>query len=212
DGYAVLRTTDISDSGRVDTARCPRIQLSENEFARYRVERGDLLVTRTGSLGTLALFDDDVEAIPGAYLIQFRLAAPDITRRFVYLFLRSPIGQRALLGGGAGVGRPNLNAPTIEAIPIPLPPLEEQPAIVEAIESAMTSLEALAPELERCRQLMTAQRQSILKAAFSGQLVPQDPRDEPASALLARLAAQASAASPAPKRRGRPPRQAAVTV
>ncbi|MFN8894759.1 MAG: restriction endonuclease, partial [Betaproteobacteria bacterium] len=50
----------------------------------------------------------------------------------------------------------------------------------------------------------TALRQSILKAAFSGQLVPQDPRDEPASALLARLAAQPADAPATLRRRGRP--------
>ncbi len=58
--------------------------------------------------------------------------------------------------------------------------------------------------LEIRAPLLSALRQSILKAAFSGQLVPQDPRDEPASALLARLAAQASDAPATPRRRGRP--------
>jgi type I restriction enzyme, S subunit len=58
--------------------------------------------------------------------------------------------------------------------------------------------------LVRQAKAAEALRQSILKAAFSGQLVPQDPRDEPASALLARLAAQAADAPATPRRRGRP--------
>jgi type I restriction enzyme S subunit len=74
----------------------------------------------------------------------------------------------------------------------------------------LSGADATAADLVRQAKAAQALRQSILKAAFSGQLVPQDPRDEPASALLARLAAQASAAPPAPKRRGRPPRQAAA--
>lgn len=59
------------------------------------------------------------------------------------------------------------------------------------------------------RQQSAALRQSILKAAFSGQLVPQDPTDEPAAALLARLAAQAAEAPTTPRRRDRRPAQSA---
>ena len=84
DGYVILRTSDISESGKVDTTKAPRLRLSQDEFERYRAKRGDLLVTRTGSLGTLAIFDDDVEAIPGAYLIQFRLATEPITTRYLF--------------------------------------------------------------------------------------------------------------------------------
>jgi type I restriction enzyme, S subunit len=64
-------------------------------------------------------------------------------------------------------------------------------------------------ELERQRKAATALRQAVLKAAFSGHLVRQDPTDEPASALLARLATEAQVvASATPRRqprRGRPP-------
>src|SRR5690606_23836471 len=97
DGYLVLRTSDISKAGRVNTGVAPRINLAAEEFHKYKVEKGDLLVTRTGSLGTLALFDDDVEAIPGAYLIQFRVPAPEVTRWYLFHFLKSPVGQRQLL-------------------------------------------------------------------------------------------------------------------
>jgi type I restriction enzyme S subunit len=55
----------------------------------------------------------------------------------------------------------------------------------------------------------TAQRQNILRAAFSGQLVPQDPKDEPASALLARIRAERAARATAPKSRGRTAREPA---
>ncbi len=143
DGYIVLRTTDISESGKVDATKAPRLRLSKDEFERYRAKRGDLLVTRTGSLGTLAIFDDDAEAIPGAYLIQFRLATEPVTTRYLFLFLKSSNGQCYLTGKGAGVGRPNLNAPTIEALPVPLPPLAEQTRIVAEVERRLSVVEEL---------------------------------------------------------------------
>ena len=106
---------------------------------------------------------------------------------YCFLFLKSPNGIGALLKGGAGVGRPNINAPTIEAIPVPLPPLAEQAEIIAEVERRLTVLDALSQtlihELKRAERL----RQSILHRAFTGRLVPQDATDEPAAALLARL-------------------------
>ena len=170
DGYIVLRTTDISESGKVDASKAPRLRLSKDEFERYQAKRGDLLVTRTGSLGTLAIFEDDIEAIPGAYLIQFRLAIEPLTTRYLFLFLKSSVGQSYLTGKGAGVGRPNLNAPTIEALPVPLPPLAEQARIVAEVDrclSTVRELEAVvSSNLKRAERL----RQSILREAFAGEL------------------------------------------
>lgn len=203
DGYSVLRTSDINASGRVNLATTPKLRLSCEEYAKYKVEKGDLLVTRTGSLGTLALYDDDVEAIPGAYLIQFRIPAPPTTCWYLFQFLRSPTGQRNLLEGGAGVGRPNLNAPHIESIPVPLPPLDEQAEIIRCIDDASVLCEKrLAGSVDVGRR-SAALRQSILKAAFSGQLVPQDPHDEPASKLLERIAAEQAATIEHPRRRAK---------
>src|SRR5437879_5732453 len=88
-GYFVLRTSDISESGKVDTQSAPRLPLSDHDFAKYKLCPGDLLITRTGSLGTLAVFDDSIEAIAGAYLIQFRLVAPFVTSRYIFYFMKS---------------------------------------------------------------------------------------------------------------------------
>ena len=94
EGRLVLRTSDISESGKVDLTKTPRLPLDDAKFTRYRCETGDVLVTRTGSLGTLAVFNDEVDAIPGAYLIQYRLIAPLITSWYVFYLFKSPGGQR----------------------------------------------------------------------------------------------------------------------
>lgn len=90
----------------------------------------------------------------------------------------------------AGGVQPNLNLSLIKQTVLPLPPQPEAREICNQVAVHLSQAEALGLELTRRRSAATALRQSILKAAFSGQLVPQDPRDEPASALLARLAAQ----------------------
>jgi type I restriction enzyme S subunit len=189
-GYYVLRTTDISESGKVNIETSPRLPLSLKEFEKYRLHQGDLLITRTGSIGTLAVFDDIVDAIPGAYLILYRLAAPRITGWYIFYYLKSPIGQEHLVGGSSGVGRLNLNAPTIESLPIPLPPLAEQHRIISEIERRLSVIEGVETVVEGNLRRAEMLRQRILKHAFEGKLVPQDRNDEPASALLDRIRAE----------------------
>jgi type I restriction enzyme S subunit len=99
--------------------------------------------------------------------------------------------------------RRKLTQKALMAAPLAVPPLDEQLAIVDLLDAQLSVIESTSAEAGRARPHATALRQSILKAAFSGQLVPQDPRDEPASALLARLTAQSAEALPAPKRRSR---------
>ncbi len=191
DGVIVLRTTDISEWGSVDASSAPRLRLSEQELAGYQLLRHDLVFTRTGAtVGKVAVFDDDIQAIPGAFLIQYRLAAPPETVWYTYYFFKSIPGQNALIRGAAGVGRPNLNAPRIEATPIPLPPVAEQARIVRKVKELLTAVGKRQEEVAVAHRKVDRLRQSILQRAFSGKLVPQDPNDEPAAVLLERIRAE----------------------
>ena len=90
---------------------------------------------------------------------------------------------------------------------IPLPPLAEQHRIVAEVERHLSVIQkaeaAVDASLKRAERL----RQSILKQAFSGQLVPQDPDDEPASVLLERIRAERAEAEAATKAQRRPRRR-----
>lgn len=80
---------------------------------------------------------------------------------------------------------------------LPISPLVEQERIVDAIEEHLSRIDAAKTSLERCLQRCSVLRRAVLAAAFSGRLVEQNPNDEPASALLERIAAEQ------PKRRTR---------
>ena len=86
--------------------------------------------------------------------------------------------------------QPNLNLQIVKSICFPLPPMSEQTEINRTLDERFEQVSQQKMALEISLKQSAAQRKNILQAAFSGQLVPQDPADEPASVLLARIRAE----------------------
>lgn len=107
---------------------------------------------------------------------------------FVYCWLWSQYEQTRQ--GSSGNNQPALNKSIVERIPMPLPPLAEIQEIVRMVDATMEQIASQEEAVAQSLKQSTAQRQNILRAAFSGQLVPQDPGDEPASVLLDRIRAE----------------------
>jgi len=110
---------------------------------------------------------------------------------WIYLWLLYRYEQTRELGSGNN--QPAMNKTIVEDIVFPLPPLAEQDVIVEVLEDQLSVVDHV--ETELIAKLTTARglRQAILRHAFTGQLVPQDPSDEPASELLKRIATEREA-------------------
>ncbi len=103
---------------------------------------------------------------------------------------------------GMGSTHTTIYFPAIRALHIALPPVEEQREIIARIEATFARADRLEAEATRARALLDRLESAILANAFRGELVPQDPTEEPASVLLDRIRAQ-RAATPAPKRQRR---------
>jgi type I restriction enzyme S subunit len=106
--------------------------------------------------------------------------------------------MRAQASGGV---QPNLNLQIIKSIALPLPPHVEQSEITQLLDEQFDQINQQQIAVGLGLKQSTAQRQNILKAAFSGQLVPQDPSDEPASVLLERIRAERAERAKQPKTR-----------
>jgi len=112
--------------------------------------------------------------------------------------------MRAQASGGV---QPNLNLQIVKSIALPLPPNGEQSEITQLLDGQFDQISQQQIAVELSLKQSAAQRKNILKAAFSGQLVPQDPNDEPASALLERIRAERTQRDAVKKPRGRKARE-----
>jgi type I restriction enzyme, S subunit len=95
-----------------------------------------------------------------------------------------------------------VNQPMIESVMLPIPAWEEQARLASEIERQLSFVEACERAVDVGLARSAGLRRSVLKAAFEGRLVPQDPSDEPASLLLDRIRAE-RATQPVAKRRAR---------
>ncbi|WP_374340313.1 restriction endonuclease subunit S [Methyloversatilis sp.] len=110
---------------------------------------------------------------------------------YLYFFLTTQTAKLRALNQGAA--QPNLNTDIVRRIVVPVCPDAEMRAITEKLTQATLDVKIQDRNIFQALRQSNAQRKNLLKAAFSGQLVPQDPNDEPASALLARIRAERAA-------------------
>jgi type I restriction enzyme S subunit len=107
--------------------------------------------------------------------------------RFIELFIRT--AKQELERYAPATAQKNINLEVLSGLAVPLPPSAEQVRIVNETDRQMSVIRTLEREESQNSLRVTRLRQSILKWAFEGRLVDQDPNDEPASELLARIQA-----------------------
>ena len=181
-------------SGKIDLSETKRFsELKRKSYTPFR--DGDILfakVTPCMENGKIAIAHDLKNGI-GFGSTEFhviRLSEEHLSKQFFFFYvLQQKFRQEAKRAMTGAVGLLRVPTDYMRKVPIPLPPLSEQQAIVSEVESRLSVTDevekTVTAELKRAEQL----RQSILKKAFSGELVPQDPNDEPASVLLERIKA-----------------------
>lgn len=171
------------------------------EGTRTLVESGDILVSITAELGMVAFVANDIGE---AYINQHVcLARPveAINRAFLAWYIASRPGRQRLGQGKRGATKLGLGLDDIRGLPIPLPPLAEQERIIAVIDGNTSVADSIQADVNKSFRTTERLRQSILKWAFEGKLVDQDPNDEPASVLLERIRVERTATAPSRKSR-----------
>lgn len=192
EGIPTIRTTDMTRDGRIEiTDDTPRVMIPKAKLGQFAVRRGDLLVTRTGSIGVMAVFDGDYRAVPSAYLIRFRFSDV-VLPRFMFFCLMAPEGQERLGLSATAITQPNINAEAIKRIKIPLPSLAEQEEVIRRANELFSFADGVEERLRAGAEFVARLVPAALAKAFRGELVPQDPNDEPAEKLLATIKVERS--------------------
>jgi type I restriction enzyme S subunit len=188
-----LRVMNVFED-RIDTADIMEMDFSPEDFERYRLELGDILLNEGQSrelVGRSAIYRGE---IPGACftntLVRFRPDAPIESDYPQIVFLGYLKTGRFQQLASLTVNIAHLGAGRFADMAFPLPPLKEQAEIVRRARGALDQITRLEERLHANFADLNQLDQSILAKAFRGELVPQDPNDEPASALLARIREQ----------------------
>lgn len=168
--------------------------------ATRRASRGDVLFSVAGSFGIAALVDFDDPFVFQRHIAILKPNAQSIDAKFLFRMLSS--GEIALQADNVATGTAQRTVPLsgLRKFSIPAPSILEQRRIVQRIEAAFTWIDRLAAEATSARKLIDRLDQAVLAKAFRGELVPQDPNDEPASVLLERIKAERGVAPKAKRR------------
>lgn len=181
---------------------------------RHEIKPGDILVSRANtpayvgapvlvreSRPRLLLSDKSLRLVPKS----------GVDRTWLIQALSSPYARNQISAKATGTkdSMRNISQRELSSIRVPIPPAETQALIGETLDNEVQRVDNLAMGLNVAQVRATHLRQALLNRAFSGQLVPQDPAEEPASVLLDRIRAEREAQGGKAKRGTRRPRKAA---
>lgn len=207
-GVPVIRIPNVA-RGQVDLTDLKFATDASADLSSFVVMEGDLLFVRTNGsrdlIGRVAAVHGVGATVFASYLIRARPDRAKLDPGYAVLALSTPAARASIEARAATTaGQYNLNLQGLRSLPIPLPTFVEQQKIVARVHHGLSLNDALHDVIEATCVRSAALRRSILEQAFRGELVPQDPDDEPASVLLERIAAERATAEPARGHRPRP--------
>ncbi|KFC65277.1 Type I restriction enzyme StySPI specificity protein [Bosea sp. LC85] len=192
-GALTLRLT-ATTSGylRLDDAAVKRVYEELPADSRYWLKSGDLLVQRANAieyLGAAAIFDGPENSyIYPDLMMRLRISDPD-RRRYIWRYLNGPLARNYLRERATGTSgsMPKFSGVTLRALPVPLPASQDYRSVVELIDREFATVELARKTANDAAVALEELHRSIIAKAFQGQLLPSDPADSLATALLEKI-------------------------
>nr|WP_277876396.1 restriction endonuclease subunit S [Trichocoleus sp. FACHB-40] len=194
-GVPVLRIPNVS-KGAIDQSDLKYAELSEKEYEELKLFPGDILLIRSNGsvslVGKSALIGKaDKDFAYAGYLIRLRPNPQLIDPTYLNMVLSSyDVRLQIEIPARSTSGVNNINSQEVKQLKIPVSPLSEQQEIVRRVQTLFKTADQIEQRYQKARGYVDQLTQSILAKAFRGELVPQDPNDEPASVLLEQIRAE----------------------
>ena len=178
-----------------------------SELKNYHLCTNDIIMARRGEMGRCALVGENENNLLCGTGSLFIRPTEQIFANYLFLVLKSEKIKRILEVESKGTTMNNLNLTILKSIPIDYPSLDEQKEIVRRVEELFKFADQIEARYNKAKQYVDKLTQSILAKAFRGELVPQDPNDEPAEKLLERIKEEKektkTASNPKRKKKGK---------
>jgi type I restriction enzyme S subunit len=166
-----------------------QMRFEENENDQFDIIKGDLVICEGGEPGRCAIWksDDSIKYQKALHRVR---PNENVSSEYLMYYIRHIIDTGKINQYFTGTGIKHLTGESLRRIPVPVQEISKQHEIVAAIESRLSVCDKLEKLVDENIIKSEALRQSILKKAFEGRLVPQDPSDESAEKLLERIKAE----------------------
>jgi type I restriction enzyme S subunit len=194
-GVRVIRLENIGVMQFIEDKRTYITEEKYNFLKNHTTTSGDIIFSSfiTENIRVVILPSTIQKAVNKADCFRVRVFGESLDKHFLVMFLSTQNVYKQLETFIHGVGRPRINTTQLKEVFVPVCSSVEQSVIIEKIDSQLSITDQLEQTITTALQQSEVLRQSILKKAFSGQLVPQEPNDEPASVLLERIKAEKAA-------------------
>ena len=168
----MLRITDIQDNS-VDWDNVPNCQIDKENFEKYALSDGDIVIARTGATtGKSFLLNNPYNSVFASYLIRLRISKK-ISRLYAFEFLQTDCYWKQISELSSGIAQPGVNATKLQSLYFPLAPLAEQQRIVDRIETLFAKLDEAKQKAQDALDSFETCKAAILHKAFTGELTAQ---------------------------------------
>ncbi|GAB3862422.1 hypothetical protein GCM10029963_68550 [Micromonospora andamanensis] len=201
-----LRVANVQRA-RLDLSEVTCIRVPPKKAEQLRLLPGDVLLNEGGDrdkLGRGWVWEGQIpDCIHQNHVFRARIRGGVLQPKLL-AWHANGFGRRWFeVNGLQSVNLASISLAKMRQFPVPIPPVAEQYGMVQAAETYLSQLDGMEKAVSVARQEAVALRASLLAEAFGGRLVPQDPNDEPAAELLARIRAEREAAPPKQRARAR---------